>query len=282
MKYKLVVDSCCDFAEDFKAGDNIEIVPLTLHIDGMDIMDDETFNQADFIKRVAESEECPKSSCPSPARYMEAYKGDYDCVFVVTLSANLSGSWNSAEVGKQMYYDEYPDDKKQIYVFDSCSASPGESRIACEIIEAAKKDDATFESVVETVLAYKKNMKTYFVIETLETLRKNGRLTGLKAVIANVLNIKPIMAGNEEGQIVKIEQTRGIEKALLRLAQIVAENIENPEKKILSISHCNNRERALKVKEEIEKLVNFKKITIGDTKGIATMYASDGGIIISG
>lgn len=282
MKYKLVVDSCCDFPEDFKMAENIEKVPLTLHVGNDDIVDDDTFDQQEFLKKISESEEGAKSSCPSPARYMEAYEGDYDCVFVVTLSANLSGSWNSAEVGKQMYFDEHPEDKKQIYVFDSCSASTGEARIAAEIINEAQKEGATFESVVENVLAYKKNMKTYFVIETLEPLRKNGRLTGIQAVIASVLNIKPIMAGDEEGKIIKLEQSRGMEKALSRLCRVVAESISNPEDKVLSITHCNNRQRAMRVKEEIEKLVKFKNITVADAKGVSTLYACDGGIIISG
>ncbi len=281
MKFKIVADSCCDLDEKGKKLDNIEIVPLTLHIDGLDIIDDESFDQLDFIKRVAESKECPKSSCPSPGMYMEAYEGDYDCVFVVTLSGNLSGSWNSAEVGKKMYYEEHPNDAKKIHVFDSCSASTGEARIATYIHELANTEGETFESIVEKVNAYKLEMQTYFVIETLETLRKNGRLTGLQAIIANVLNIKPVMGATDEGVIIKLDQARGMDKALKKLAQIISEQIKNPEDKVLAISHCNCKERAFKMKDEIEKLVQFKEITIAETRGVATMYANDGGIIIS-
>ncbi|MFQ9934300.1 MAG: DegV family protein [Lachnospiraceae bacterium] len=281
MKFKIVADSCCDLDEQGKKLDNIEIVPLTLHIAGTDIVDDESFDQMDFIRRVAASKECPKSSCPSPGMYMEAYEGDYDCVFVVTLSANLSGSWNSAEVGKKMYYEEHPDDAKKIHVFDSCSASAGEARIAEYIHELASSGQETFETIVEKVNAYKLEMKTYFVIETLETLRKNGRLTGLQAIIANVLNIKPVMGATDDGVIIKLDQARGMDKALRKLAQIIAEQIKNPSEKVLAITHCNCKERALEMKAEIEKLVKFKDITIGDTRGVATMYANDGGIIIS-
>lgn len=281
MKFKIVADSCCDFDEHGKKLDNIQIVPLTLHIGDTDIIDDETFDQMDFIKRVAEYPESPKSSCPSPGTYMEAYEGDYDCVFVVTLSGNLSGSWNSAEVGKKMYFEEHPDDKKKIHVFDSCSASAGEARIATYIHELASTEGESFESIVEKVNAYKLEMKTFFVIETLETLRKNGRLTGLQAIVATVLNIKPVMGATDEGVIIKLDQARGMEKALKKLAQIIADTIKNPESKVLAITHCNCPDRAKWMKEQIEALVKFKEITIGETRGVATMYANDGGIIIS-
>lgn len=281
MKFKIVADSCCDFDENGKKLDNIQIVPLTLHIGDTDIIDDETFDQLDFIKRVAEYPESPKSSCPSPGTYMEAYEGDYDCVFVVTLSGSLSGSWNSAEVGKKMYFEEHPDDKKKIHVFDSCSASAGEARIATYIHELASTEGESFESIVEKVNAYKLEMKTFFVIETLETLRKNGRLTGLQAIVATVLNIKPVMSATDEGVIIKLDQARGMEKALKKLAQIIADTIKNPESKVLAITHCNCPERAKWMKEQIESLVKFKEITIGETRGVATMYANDGGIIIS-
>lgn len=281
MKFKIVADSCCDFDENGKKLDNIQIVPLTLHIGDTDIIDDETFDQLDFIKRVAEYPESPKSSCPSPGTYMEAYEGDYDCVFVVTLSGSLSGSWNSAEVGKKMYFEEHPDDKKKIHVFDSCSASAGEARIATYIHELASTEGESFESIVEKVNAYKLEMKTFFVIETLETLRKNGRLTGLQAIVATVLNIKPVMSATDEGVIIKLDQARGMEKALKKLAQIIADTIKNPESKVLAITHCNCPDRAKWMKEQIESLVKFKEITIGETRGVATMYANDGGIIIS-
>ncbi len=281
MKFKIVADSCCDLDEKGKKLDNIEIVPLILHVDGMDFVDDETFDQLDFIKKVAASKESPKSSCPSPGNYMDAYEGDYDCVFVVTLSGNLSGSWNSAEVGKKMYFEEHEGTKKKIHVFDSCSASAGEAKIATYIHELASSGKEDFESIVEKVNKFKLEMKTFFVIETLETLRKNGRLTGLQAIIANVLNIKPVMSATDDGIIIKLDQARGTEKALKKLAVIISEQVKRPAEKILAITHCNCKERALWMKEEISRLVKFKDITIADTAGVATMYANDGGIIIS-
>jgi DegV family protein with EDD domain len=280
MKFKIVADSCCDLNEHYKTLENIELIPLTLTVSGEDIVDDESFDQKSFIGKVSNATEQPKSSCPSPARYMEAYEGDYDCVFVVTLSGNLSGSYNSAEVGKNMYYEEHTEDKKKIHVFDSCSASVGEAQLAMEIHRLAN-EGADFDEIVERVNKFRDEMKTYFVIESLETLRKNGRLTGLTASIASVLNIKPVMSATDEGVIIKLDQARGMEKALLKLARHIAADTKNTEQKILTISHVNCSERAEWVKNEILKLVKFKDVIIVDTAGVSTMYACDGGIIMA-
>lgn len=280
MRFKIVADSCCDLNDDWKSRENIELIPLTLTVNGEDIVDDDTFDQKAFLEKVSRATEEPKSSCPSPARYMESYEGDYDCVFVVTLSSNLSGSYNSAEVGRNMYYEEHPDDGKKIYVFDSCSASVGETLLAMQICKLAEEGNS-FEEIVEKVTKFRTGRSTYFVIESLETLRKNGRLTGLTAVVASVLNIKPVMYGTTEGTIAKLDQARGMEKALLKLAQHIADTTEDAETRTLAISHVNCPERAEWIKKEILKLKKFRDVIIVDTAGVSSMYACDGGIIIS-
>ena len=280
MKYKIIGDSCCDISKANDVYGKVDIVPLTLSLEGKEYIDDETFNQKEFIDHVAASKDYARSACPSPQRYMEAYEGEYDCVFVVTLSGNLSGSYNSAMTGMKMYYEENPEDTKKIHVFDSCSASCGEGNIAQKIYELAESG-LTFEEIVEKVEAYSLEMKTYFVIETLEPLRKNGRLSNLKAIVASVLNIKPVMSASDEGLIIQLGQARGIERALKKMIDYIIENTKNIEEKVLAISHVNCLERAKWVKDEILKLAKFKDITIADTAGVATLYANDGGIIVA-
>lgn len=277
MSYKIVIDSCGELPERCKVDDHFESIPLSMQIDEHLIVDDETFDQADFLKKVAESPNCPKSSCPSPERYMEAYRCDAERVYAITLSGNLSGSYNSAVLGKSLYHEEYGE--KQIYVFDSCSASIGETLLALKIEECEAKG-MSFEEVIETVEAYKGEQHTYFVLETLEVLRKNGRLSNLKAFVANALNIKPIMGSTPEGQIQQLAQTRGINRAVSKMIDYLVEEATNPEEKIVAISQCNCPERAQKAKEEILKRMPVKDVIILDTKGISSMYASDGGIIM--
>ena len=131
MSYKIIVDSCGELTEEMKKSDCFETVSLSIEIEGEQIVDDETFDQADFLKKAAASQECPKSSCPSPERYMESFRCDAEHVYAVTLSAELSGSYNSAQLGKSLYKEEYGD--KQIYIFNSRSASIGETLIAKKI-----------------------------------------------------------------------------------------------------------------------------------------------------
>ena len=277
--YKIVIDSCGDLTEELKQTGRFSSVALELEIDGVRIIDDETFDQADFLKRVKESPKSPKSSCPSPEQYMSSYEGEEEHVYVVTLSSLLSGSYNSAVLGANLYRDEHEDGKK-IHVFNSKSASVGETIVGIKIMEL-EEQGCSFEEVVEQVEAYIESVNTFFVLETLETLRKAGRLSNLKALVANTLNIKPVMGATEEGTIKQLSQARGVKKALVKMVDEIISATKDCQKKVLAISHCNCPERAQFVKEALEKVANFKKIIILNTAGISSMYANDGGVIVA-
>ncbi|WP_050640918.1 MULTISPECIES: DegV family protein [Clostridia] len=277
MSYKVIVDSCGELTADMKKSGLFETASLSMEVGGVRIIDDETFDQADFLRRVAASPECPKSSCPSPEEYMERYHCEADRVYAVTLSAELSGSYNSAELGRKLYKEEYGE--KDIYIFNSRSASVGETLIAMKIQECEDRG-MTFKEVIDTVERYIAGQNTYFVLETLDTLRKNGRLSGIKAIVASALNIKPVMGAKPEGVICQLGQARGMKRALAKMADHIIEDLEMPEEKILAISHCNCEERALEVQRMLLEKIHVKTSFIIDTAGISTMYASDGGIIV--
>lgn len=277
MDYRIIVDSCGEFTPEMKADAHFLSAPLILHVDDEAIIDDETFDQASFLKKVQESPNCPKSACPSPETYMNAYHCDAENVYVVTLSAELSGSYNSAVLGKRLYEEEYG--AKNIHVFNSKSASVGESSIALKIAEC-EKQGLSFQQVIEEVNKYIHGLQTFFVLETLEHLRKNGRLTGLKAVVASVLNIKPVMSA-EEGVIIQLDQARGIQKALKKMIDYVIEHSKETKNDVLAIAHCNCLKRAEMVRDELLKRAKFRDIILVDTGGVSTLYAADGGIIVT-
>lgn len=275
MPYRIIGDSCTDLPQELKKNPNIKLVPLTLIVDEVSIVDDETFHQQNFINRVKASPHCPKSACPSPEDYMKYFDFDGD-IYVITLSSQLSGSHNSAELAKKLYLEEHPE--KNIEIIDSRSASVGQTLLVMKIIELAEKNER-FENIVSKVKTFRSGMKTKFVIESLDTLRKNGRLSGLQAFIASALNIKPVMGATPEGTICKVDQARGIMKALLQMVKAIEQDVIRPQERIIGIAHCNNRERAEFVKNEILKRIPFKGCFIVDTAGVSTMYANDGGII---
>ncbi|KAB1440423.1 DegV family protein [Candidatus Galacturonibacter soehngenii] len=277
MSYKIIVDSCGEFTERLKKDEHFVSVPLQLQVDDHIIVDDDTFNQAEFLRLVAESPNCPKSSCPSPEKYMQEYTNEAENIYAVTLSSQLSGSYNSAVLGKNLYHEEKGD--KNIHVFDSRSASIGETLIALKT-EECEKSGMKFSEIIKVVEEYIEGLNTYFVLESLETLRKNGRLSNLKAFVAGALNIKPVMGATKEGTICQLGQARGINKALDKMINLIVEQVKDSENKILAISHCNCRERALMVKDELLKKCKFKDVILCDTAGVSSLYANDGGIIV--
>ena len=240
MSYKIVVDSCGELKPEQKSDIHFASASLELDVDDYHVVDDESFDQKEFLRRVKESPNCPKSTCPSPERYMTAFEGEAQNVYAVTLSSRLSGSYNSAELGKKLYLEE--NENKNIHVFDSKSASIGETLIAMKIQEC-EEAGMEFQDVVKEVDRYIETQHTFFVLETLDTLRKNGRLSNLKALVAGALNIKPVMGSTPEGAICQLSQARGMNKALEKMVQEVVAKTKNCEEKILAIAHCNCPQR---------------------------------------
>ncbi|MBT9777253.1 DegV family EDD domain-containing protein [Clostridium sp. MCC353] len=277
MAYKIIGDSCLDLTAELKKDSRFQMIPLTLQVDEIQVTDDETFDQKAFLKLVKESPNCPKTACPSPESFKEAYECEEEWVFVLTLSNHLSGSYNSAVLAKDLYTEEHG--HKNIAVIDSLSASSGELLLALKIQELCEAGKS-FEDVVDEVSRIRDRMGTYFVLETLEFLRKNGRLTGLQAFFATALNIKPVM-GADKGTIIKLDQARGINKALSRMCEIAVKEAGDTTEKRAVIAHCNNSQRAQLVKEELSSRASFREIVITETAGVATVYAGDGGIVLA-
>lgn len=276
MSYKIVGDSCTDLTDSMKQDEHISLVPLTLQVGKDIVVDDNKFDQTRFLRLMKECSECPKSACPSPEAYMEAFEGA-DEIFVITLSSHLSGSYNSAELAKVLYLEKHPN--KKIEVIDSHSASAGQTLLAMKI-KQQKEAGASFEETVTRVEKFRDNMKTKFVLETLDNLRKNGRLSNITAALCSVLNIKPVMCG-VEGVIEKLDQARGMTKALLKMVKYIEEDVTDAKERIFAIAHCNCKERAEYVKNEVLRRIPFQSAVIVDTAGVSSMYANDGGIVVA-
>lgn len=277
MSYKIVVDSCCELPEELCGDERFQIIPLELFVGDYHILDDESFDQKEFLDQVAASRVCPRSACPSPERYMEAYLADAERVYVVTISAKLSGSYNSAVLAANLYAEEHGE--KKIHVFDSESTSGGELQLVLKLMEL-EEEGLSFEKIVEKVERHRNGILTYFVLDNLETLRKNGRLSSVKALVASTLSIKPIMAGCR-GQIVQKSQCIGMKKALARLGELVTAELKEARDRCLIISHCNAPERAELVKKLMLAKNEFKRVIILNTRGVNSMYANAGGVIVT-
>ena len=277
MGYKIILDSCGELPEEFQNDSRFERVPLRLDVGDYHILDDENFNQKEFLQKVAEYPKCPGSSCPSPERYMEACRTEAEHVYIVTLSSHLSGSYNSAELGRKLYREKHGE--KQICIVDSQSASGGQTQIgllAMELEEAG----VPFEEIEKRLNAYRDEMKTYFVLDNLETFRKNGRLSEVKSMVAQTLNIKPVMSA-KGGIIIQKSQAIGMKKALMKIRDYMLKEVAELNERRIVITHCNCPDRAEYLKGLLKEKARLKEVVIMDTAGVSSMYANDGGIIVT-
>lgn len=275
MVRRLIADSCADFTAEKKEWTGVRLVPLTLTVGNENIIDDESFCQRTFLSKMRAAEECPRSACPAPERYMREFEGA-DEVFVVTLSRHLSGSYQSAVLAKQLYQEEHPEVK--IEIVDSKSASVGESLLILKLRKLLEKYN--FEETAKRIAAFRNSVQTKFVLEDLEVFIKNGRLSHIQAILCNALNIKPLLGG-DDGVIVKLDQARGVDRTLKKLAEAVAADAKEATTRTLAIAHCNHPARAEAVRQMIMSKVPFGECMIVNTGGLSTMYANEGGIIVA-
>ena len=275
MKTKIVVDSCCDLTQEISNKFNISTAPLSIDIGNETFIDDQNLDKEYLLKKMKESSKVPKTASPSPELFLELYK-DHDNIFVVTLSDKLSSTYQNAVLAKQMLFDE--DKDKFVHVFNSFSAAAGETMIAVKLGELIESG-LNRKAIVEKAHEYIAEMQTLFVLDSLDNLIKAGRMNKVKGKIASFFNIKPILAGADDGTITLLNKARGSKKAIRKLVDKIGERGKDLENKILGISHCNALEKAEYIKEEAYKKYNFRDIIIVETAGISSVYANEGGVI---
>lgn len=276
-EFQFVVDSCCDLNEEMKREFTTHSVPFSIAFPDQSFVDDGGMDLPHFIQEMKNHEEPPQSACPAPGLFAEKFRLCKN-TFAITITGHLSGAYNSAVLAKNMVEQEDPE--KKIHVFDSLSASTGQVLVYLKLKEFIK-ENLDWETIIEKTEHFiTKEMQTFFVLEDLSNLIKNGRMSRLAGHFASLLAIKPLMYA-ESGQISLKEKIRGTKRAIDRMIAVIGETCSNISDRILVIAHCNNEERANYIKTEVEKKYNFRQIHIIKTGGLSTLYANDGGIIIS-
>lgn len=282
MSFKIVVDSCCDLSDDMKKWNNFSVVPLTLEIEDYIISDDENFDQDDFISRMKANGGMAKSACPAPDLFKEAYEGDFDSVYVLTITDKLSGTYNSALQGKMLYEEEHNDGKK-IHVFNSLATSGLETIIA-HLIKDLVEQGKDFDEIVSVVEDYiVNNTGLYFCLESFDALKKNGRLFALAASVFEKIKVKIICKRTTEGNISLAGQDLTTNRALTKIANFIAADVKdkNLDGKSVVVTHVCCKEKGEFLAKKIEEKTDYKSIEIIKASGLNSLYASDGGIIVS-
>ena len=277
----ILADSCCDLSPELLKKTQARVAPLTITIDDTHYVDDGTVDIPPYLAAMKASKNPVRSACPSPDLYAEDIKAADDDCFIITLSAKLSGSHNAAVLGVQLAEEDMPE--KKVHVFDSESASAGETYLALmihDLIAAGK----SFEQIVETVEEKIRSMHTLFVLDSLDNLVKNGRISKTVALLANVLSIRLLMSDVGHGSIKNISKARGIKGALTQMVETCRKHTEGlaAASQRLVISYCNCPERARQVRDMIrEKCPAIGEIVMTPTSALSSMYANDGGVVIA-
>lgn len=274
---RIVADSSCDLTSDLRNRLPITLVPLTISFGDQSYVDNDDLDVSAMLNAMGASPHPPRSACPSPQDFMDAFM-EQGSVFVVTMTAALSGTYNSAMTARDLFLHDISE--KFIHVFDSKGSSARETLIALKIDELINQK-LNEETIVEMVNDYIEHMKYIFQLGSLDAMIKNGRLSKLKGFVANAFGIKPILKASPEGEVELLENVRTEKKSMQRLVDIIGEQCSDFSDRIIGISHCEALEKAEALKVLIAEKYDFKEILIVPTRGLSSTYVQRGGITIA-
>ena len=278
MSFKIVVDSCCDLTPQMRKDPCFVKVPLSIHANGSVFVDDDTMDQADLLWSMRQSEDAPSTACPSPQAYLDAYQGEEgEDVYVVTLSALLSGSHNSAEQARVLLEEEQPE--RNIHVFNSCSASSGEVLAALKIQELASSG-MPFKKVVREVEQNTRSSVPCLCWSPWTNLREKRTAHQAAGGGHQRPENQAAVRTRDLVEICKLGQALSMKQALNKLVERIAADPAHKGRTV-AICHCGCLDRAFQVKRRIEETCQAGKILILEAGGITTVYANEGGIVVA-
>ncbi len=276
-KIKIITDSTSDIPRNIIDKYDIAVLPLTVLFGEEQYKDWVDITPSDFFKRMRESEKLPTTSMVTPNEFSTAYETylkEYDEIISIHLSSSASGTYNSALLAKEMIKND------RIHVIDTKNYTYGYGQFVVEAAIMARDGNSSNE-IIEKLKYFNENLKTLFVVDTLEYLKKGGRLSATKATIGTLLNLKPILTV-KEGQIIAIDKARGFKKALKRIAEIIQEEGSDLGDQILKvkIGHADNYEHLKIFKNVLEEnfgTYQFEEFEVGCVIGV---YCGPGTVVI--
>jgi len=242
MSFAIVTDTSANLPSDLIQKYALTIVPFTFYINGAEHvdMDAELFDAANFFAAMRAGVKVTTSQIP-PQRYIDCFEPLLQAgndVLYVGMSSGISGSYASSEIAAAEMREKYPG--RKLRCIDTYGASLGEGLQvlrACELREAGKSVDEAADILLEE----RKRMCQVFTVGDLKYLRATGRLSGVATIVGTMLSIKPVLKGNELGQIVLSGKVRGRRQVIEDLAARYAADVRSPETQAIGIAHCDCR-----------------------------------------
>ncbi|MFL0270017.1 DegV family protein [Candidatus Clostridium radicumherbarum] len=279
--YSIITDSCCDLPYEYIENNNISYVSLTCNFKGKEYMDDfgKSLSYKEFYEGMMEGE-IPKTSQPSPEAFYRTFEqiaSQGKDILYICVSSGLSGTYNSANIAKNMIEDKFIGIK--IVIVDVLTASLGQGLMVIKAIEM-KKNGVRLEEIVSYMEAAKFNLNTYITVDDLNHLKRGGRISTVAAMVGLVLHIKPILTLNNEGKVIAILKVKGRKSAIKKLSEFVVTKMENPEEEIVTICHGDAYLEAEKLKEAILKEVKVKDVIINYVGPVVGTYGGPGALAV--
>lgn len=277
MGIKIITDSACDLTRDYIKNNNIGLLSLILNLNGQAIKDDlgETLSYKDFYNKMREGA-TPTTSQINAHEFEEEfikYIKNGDSIIYISLSSNLSGTFNSANIAKNNLMDEYPN--ANIYLVDSLSVSVGQGLLVAKACEM-RDSGIGAEEIVNWLEENKRKVIHSILIDDLNHLKRGGRISGATAAIGGLLNIKPTLFLDDEGKLIQGEKIKGKKKALRFLVNEVREKAVDTENEILYICHGDCLEEAETLRDMILEEVKFKNVIINYVGNVIGAHAGPG------
>ena len=273
MRYQIVSDSSSNIFH--VEGVHYTTVPMKIIAGDREYIDAPGMDVRGMVDDLKAYKGKSGSSCANAQEWLEAF-GDADMVFGVTISRNLSGSFNAAEAAAREYAEEQPD--KKIHIFDTLSAGP-EQAMVVEKIARLVSEGLTFEQIVAGVREYQNHCHILFCLESMNNLARNGRVTPAVAKIASVLGIRAC-GDAQNGQIVPTHKPRGQKKATETLAAMIRER-GFTNSSWLRIAHCFGENQAQLLIDALKKDFPDARYTVEPTGALCSFYAEEGGLMIA-
>jgi len=212
MRVKIIVDSTVDMIPNLK--DKVKAVPLSVRFGEEEYQDGVTIDNRTFYERLETSETLPTTSQPTPALFGDAFREAVEAgyeVVCITIASRLSGTYQSATIAAGEFLGK-------VFVVDSRTAAVGAGVLAAYGLELAEKGMGGGE-ILQELMEQRQKVRLYFMVDTLEYLKKGGRLSSAVALVGGLLNIKPVLCVDEAGEIKMLTTARGMKKAFATLSQ---------------------------------------------------------------
>ncbi|APZ49934.1 fatty acid-binding protein DegV [Jeotgalibaca sp. PTS2502] len=259
---KIMADSTCDLSSEIVEHYNIGIAPLKINI-GEDSYRDKIDLSADkFFERLPGLKELPTTSMPSPEEYLaiidEAIEQGYTEFLCICMSSGTSGSYQSAVLAKELFYDLYPQSPIKIHIVDSLSMSHGSGWL---ILKSAQllESGYSFEALIDFNESHKKQVKHFLCVEDLKNLIKSGRISNTGAFVGSLLRVKPIMS-MKQGKGAIVAKVRGTNKALKYYVDEFVKRKHDGLTNFVIVGYSSSIDIAHQLKERIETQTDFKGI----------------------